>query len=93
MKVLSRSTIPEATRTYQFITNMHALFHFWGKKNLLNPKKSLKNFMNMIVERGGAKTKAYEFVWEGMENYFICLCVHVTCAPTISMMQRCFDAT
>ena len=47
----------------------------------------------MIVERGGVKTKAYEFVWEGMENYFICLCVHVTCAPTISMMQRCFDAT
>ena len=42
--VLSRSATREATRIYQFITNNHASFHFWWKKNLVSNQKLPKHY-------------------------------------------------
>ena len=47
--VFRHMATPEATRIYQFITNNHALFHLWWKKNLLNHQK-ISEFMKMVVD-------------------------------------------
>ena len=48
-QILDCLVIFETNRMYLFITNNHASFHLWWKKNLFNHQK-VQNIMKMIIE-------------------------------------------
>ena len=49
---LSRSATCYATRLYFFMTNNHAVFHLWGKKNFVKCQKVSQNIMTIKPNKG-----------------------------------------
>ena len=50
----------------------------------------LKCDFNKVALQRRVKTQVNEFVWGGRTIY---LCIHVSCAPAVSTILICFDAT